>query len=287
MSCTNPVTAWYSNALNPTGKRSIIFSPRQRYKGSDTQYISPLTIPCGKCPHCRASQSLMWSIRAYHESTLHEQNSFITLTYDDAHLPLDGKIDKKHLQDFFKRLRKSVYPTKLRYIACGEYGGQTRRPHYHAIIFGFDFLSDKIQLTDELYTSPTLLRNWGHGHVSIAPVTMSSICYVCGYVFKKIDDPDTFTLMSRRPGIGKTWLSLYRDDIRRTGSVTIEGREYQVPPRYLDWDDEFLASVKKQRQKYAREQSRGIDLYERWRRQRAQESNKRAALAHKPSKEKI
>ena len=194
----------------------------------------------------------MWSIRAYHESTLHDQNSFITLTYDDDHLPKDGCIDKKHLQDFFKRLRRDLPPGTVRYIACGEYGEQTRRPHYHAILFGLDFLHDKITIDDSLYTSPTLERFWGQGHVSIAPVTMASICYVCGYVMKKINDADTFNLMSRRPGIGHDWLKQYKSDLSRTGSVTIEGREYPVPKRYLDWEQSHFEELKKQRLAHAR-----------------------------------
>ncbi|MEM2002561.1 MAG: hypothetical protein QXT77_07960, partial [Candidatus Methanomethylicaceae archaeon] len=243
MTCYYPISGWKAASKNPTGKRSIVFNSR------DGLADMPVELPCGKCTGCRADQALMWSIRAYHESTLHDQNSFITLTYDDDHLPKDGLIDKKHLQDFFKRLRRDLPPGSVRYIACGEYGDQTRRPHYHAILFGLDFLHDKITINEDLYTSPTLEKFWGQGHVSIAPVTMASICYVCGYVMKKINDADTFNLMSRRPGIGSTWLSLYKDDLIRTGSVTIEGREYPVPKRYLDWEPEEFEQLKRQRLK--------------------------------------
>ena len=178
----------------------------------------------------------MWSVRCYHESTQHDKTSFITLTYNDENLPSDGRIEKKHLQNFFKRLRKRYPPQSLRYFACGEYGDQTNRPHYHAIIFGEDFRFDKVDINSELYTSPFLESVWGFGNVSIAPVTMASICYVCGYVTKKMDDPDTFNLMSRRPGIGHNWFQKYQDDLARTGTVTIEGREWPIPKRYFDWD---------------------------------------------------
>lgn len=246
MTCYYPISAWKAKNKNPTGKRSMVFNPRDGFADM------PVELPCGKCTGCRADQALMWSIRAYHESTLHDQNSFITLTYDDDHLPKDGCIDKKHLQDFFKRLRRDLPPGTVRYIACGEYGEQTRRPHYHAILFGLDFLHDKITIDDSLYTSPTLERFWGQGHVSIAPVTMASICYVCGYVMKKINDADTFNLMSRRPGIGHDWLKQYKSDLSRTGSVTIEGREYPVPKRYLDWEQSHFEELKKQRLAFAR-----------------------------------
>ncbi|MEM2002009.1 MAG: hypothetical protein QXT77_05125 [Candidatus Methanomethylicaceae archaeon] len=246
MTCYYPISGWKAKNKNPTGKRSIVFNPRDGYADM------PVELPCGKCTGCRADQALMWSIRAYHESTLRDQNSFITLTYDDEHLPKDGLIDKKHLQDFFKRLRRDLPPKSVRYIACGEYGDTTRRPHYHAILFGLDFLHDKVTIDENLYTSPTLERFWGQGHVSIAPVTMASICYVCGYVMKKINDEDTFNLMSRRPGIGADWLNKYKSDLVRTGSVTIEGREYPVPKRYLDWAESDFEELKKQRLAFAR-----------------------------------
>jgi len=251
MPCNRPINAYYAKEVNQeTGKRSLVFNARERYKGSDLNYTSALAVPCGKCHGCKADQALMWSIRGYHESTLHLQNSFITLTYDNDHLPVDGKIDKRELQLFFKRLRSSG--VKFRYIACGEYGGQTRRPHYHAIIFGKDWLEGSFPVTDKLYSHVGLQDAWTNGLVSIAPVTMASICYVCGYVNKKIDDPDTFNLMSRRPGIGHDWLALYKDDIVRTGVVSIEGQAYQVPKRYLAWEEEEFKQLRKERLKYAR-----------------------------------
>lgn len=241
MACNYPLDAYYSAELNPSGKRPLTFNPRLRYLGADTKYCDALKIGCGKCSGCKADQSLMWSIRAYHESQLHRQNSFVTLTYDDNHLPSDNLISKKTLQDFFKRLRKT---TSIRYIACGEYGSCTRRPHYHAIIFGKDWLEEKIPVSDTLYTAPSLIKTWGLGHVSIAPVTMASICYTCGYVSKKIDDPDTFNLQSTRPGIGHAWLDKFKSDALFDGTVAIEGKSYVIPKRYLLWEEEFLSDVK-------------------------------------------
>ncbi|AZL82975.1 replication initiator protein [Apis mellifera associated microvirus 10] len=264
MACNRSVKAYYSKTVNEgTGKRSLVFNQRDRYLGTDPDYAGSLEIPCGKCLGCKADQSLMWSIRAYHESTLHDQNCFITLTYDNDHLPKDGKINKRDLQLFFKRLRKQIdnrlFPTKIRYIACGEYGAMIRRPHYHAIIFGLDFLEGAVDISSELYTNSQLVDAWDNGHVSIAPVNMASICYVCGYVNKKIDDPDTFSLMSRRPGIGHNWLDRYADSVARTGVVTIEGKAYQVPKRYLEWSGEKLDGIKQAQKDFAREKSKKID----------------------------
>lgn len=126
-------------------------------------------------------------------------------------------------------------------------------------------------VTDKLYTHKNLVDTWGYGLVSVAPVTMASICYVAGYVNKKIDDTDTFNLMSRRPGIGHRWLDLYSDDISRTGLVSIEGQQYQVPKRYLQWHEEELAHIKKLRADYAMHKSMARDSLDRFNSQDARE----------------
>jgi hypothetical protein len=200
----------------------------------------------------------MWSIRAYHESTLHDFNSFLTLTYDDDHLPADGKLQKPDLQNFFKKMRHRY---KFRYIACGEYGENTRRPHYHAIIFGenFNVYSQRTDIDQNMYTNSVVEKLWGNGMVSIAECNMQTIMYTCGYVHKKVGDDESFQLMSRRPGIGKNWLEKYKTDITMTNGnpmVTIEGREFPVPPRYLDWEEEDMKQVKKARKEFAQAKAR-------------------------------
>lgn len=294
MSCNSPITAYYANALNPeTGKRSLVFSTFGRYTGADLRYTDPIEVPCGKCLGCQADQSLMWSIRAYHESIMHKESCFITLTYDQEHMPPGGNISKRDLQLFFKRLRRrleretakvclqvpmSAWPgllkrDRFRYVACGEYGGQTHRPHYHLILFGRDFLEGAIPINSDLYTHKLLEEVWGKGIVSIAPVSMASICYVCGYVQKKVGDPDTFRLESRRPGIGHDWLDRYGDSARRTGVVSIEGRSYQIPKRYIQWDEDFFKEIKAARMKFAKEQASTEQGAVRFYKQRGREIN--------------
>jgi len=194
-----------------------------------------MAVPCGSCPSCMAAVSMQWAIRCHHESTLHKQNSFLTLTYDPEHLPTDGTLQPGHLSLFWKRLRHLA--PRIRYFACGEYGENTRRPHYHALIFGADFLGGSKPLDAQLYEHPDITACWGKGTVAIAEVNMSTCCYVAGYATKKIGDPDTFIRMSRKPGIGHGWIDKYEDDVRRTGTVVIEGREYPLPKRYFDWND--------------------------------------------------
>ena len=102
----------------------------------DGKALQNLEVPCGKCIGCRIAKRKEWSLRMLHELTYHPQSSFVTLTYDDYHLPPCCSLKKRHLQLFLKRLRKNLGERRIKYFACGEYGGQTMRPHYHAILFG-------------------------------------------------------------------------------------------------------------------------------------------------------
>ena len=132
------------------------FHPLDGYKSSTGKWISekthhlqePLTIPCGKCTGCRTEYSRQWAMRIKHEESLWDRNCFITLTYEDKHLPRKGNsttLIKKDFQDFMKRLREPNEsldwepPKPIRYYHCGEYGDQFGRPHYHAILFNTNF----------------------------------------------------------------------------------------------------------------------------------------------------
>ncbi|AXL15129.1 replication initiator protein [Microviridae sp.] len=185
-------------------------------------------IPCGKCQGCLADKRRDWATRIYHESRLHERNCFITLTYETP--PPSLHID--HVQTFLKRLRKNI---KLRYFLCGEYGEKTHRPHYHAVLFGTDLRGGEYDIDGRMYGSPLLDTTWGHGFASVGTLTMSSACYVAGYVQKKLDDPDTFTTMSRRPPIGYHWALHNQEMLQRREKVVIEGRELPIPKAYLEW----------------------------------------------------
>lgn len=223
MSCFYPRDAWYSRRLNETGKRSIVFNPREGFSDMSIQ------VPCGKCDGCKADASKEWAIRMYHESQMYERNSFLTLTYADA----PEAISKRDCQLFLKRLRKEV---NARYFICGEYGTRTHRPHYHAVVFGQDFkTADSIQIDSELYSCPRLNEIWKHGSVVCGDFTMASACYIAGYVQKKAGDQDTFNMMSTRPPIGRSWFDKYYLDLVRVGSVVIDDQRLPIPRVYFDW----------------------------------------------------
>lgn len=213
-------------------------------------------VGCGSCLGCRSEQARQWSVRLMHERQLHDAAWFLTLTYSDEELPTNGSLDPQHLQGFFKSLRRDHPPRSVRYFACGEYGETSQRPHYHAVLFGPDFL-DRVEhrFRDGSLTwrSSSLESHWPYGFSEIGTVTRASCAYVAGYVRKKVSrsrdpdhylryDPETgelvelvqeFTRMSLRPAIGKEWFRRFWRDVYPRDSVVVEGKEYK-PPRYYD-----------------------------------------------------
>lgn len=156
--------------------------------------------PCGQCLPCRINKRRVWTHRLMLERFCHETAVFVTLTYDPEHLPVaekeTGTLDKRDVQLWLKRLRKAVEPKKLRYYLCGEYGTQTYRPHYHAIIYGLG--PEHVQL---------IASTWAKGLVHVGDCTPESCQYVAGYVTKKMTkkqdaEQKEFAVMSLRPGIG-------------------------------------------------------------------------------------
>jgi hypothetical protein len=182
MACYNPITGWRAKDLNENGKRPIVWKEKHSDGSGEIQ------LPCGRCAGCRLDYSRSWALRCYHESQMHDYNSFITLTYSPENLPDDHSIHKEELQKFFKRLRKAT-GKRFKYFACGEYGESNNRPHYHAIIFGYDFpdkrLHTKTRNGDLLFRSELLERTWTKGFSLIGEVTFQSAAYVARYVMKK------------------------------------------------------------------------------------------------------
>lgn len=223
MPCYHSRPAWQTGK---EGRKSISF----QFQQSSPDFF----IPCGKCEGCRATARSDWAIRIFHESQNWDRNCFVTLTYDDQHLP--PEIRKDDIQNFIKRLRKQS-DRKIRYYAVGEYGEQTRRPHYHIVIFNEDFMSSRYyySISDSMYGNSELQRTWGMGQVTISELNMARAKYTAGYVTKKINDQDTFSLMSRKPAIGRYWFDEHKDNIRRLEKVVVDGKEYPIPKVYRNW----------------------------------------------------
>ena len=206
-----------------------------------------LYLPCGQCIGCRIARSREWAARCVHEASLYKENCFITLTYDPEHLPKDGSLHVEHFQNFMKRLRKRFQGKKIRFLHCGEYGSQGKRPHFHALLFGFDFPDKKlfkIVKGNKIYRSAILESLWTDGFSTIGAVTFESCAYVARYVTKKVTGPAAdehyqgrkpeYITMSRRPGVASGWFEKYYSDVFPQDFVVLkDGRKVATPRYYM------------------------------------------------------
>jgi len=216
-----------------------------------------LAVPCGRCVGCREDRSKAWAVRIVHEQQLHADSCFITLTYDDEHLPYGGTLHYPHFQRFMKRMRERL-SVPIRFFMCGEYGEKLSRPHYHACVFGYGFRSDRKPFKNSsdgqvLYTSDLLSEIWTDGFASVGELSFESAAYVARYCMKKMTGAkaelhyeklvlDTgeilsivpeFARMSLKPGIASEWYDKYASDVYPRDFVPVAGRKYR-PPRFYD-----------------------------------------------------
>ncbi len=288
MPCYHPITAYKSRETHESGKRKFVFYEDHKMRD---MHLAPVELPCGQCIGCKLERSRQWAIRCVHEASQQENNVYITLTYNDEHLPRVDPGDNETIptlcprdfQLFMKRLRKQN-GANIRFFHCGEYGPLKGRPHYHAIIFNLDFEKDKKPWKmingNQLYTSKALNDLWSQdgsslGFSSLGAVTFHSAAYVARYLMKKLTGPQAeayewnhpktgqlfrrhpeYTTMSRRPGIGKTWLNQYQDDIY-PGDFVIINQKKMKPPKYYDrqfeiTDPKDYNQIKRQRVREAR-----------------------------------
>ena len=203
------------------------------------------SIPCGKCIECLISYHKNWTLRCMLESKLYEKNCFITLTYANT----DGFLCRKDIQLFIKRLRKKFSDIKIRYFGCGEYGSKGLRPHFHLLLFNFDF-DDKYlyklsKRGERLFRSPTLEKLWPFGFSSIGDVNENSVRYCSKYMQKFNNIPEDFisydtgeiieatkpfNFMSLKPGIG---LNYFLANFDGTNDIFLHGFKYTIPRYFL------------------------------------------------------
>ena len=217
MQCTNPIRIQVSK------KNSFV-----------NKYPDGLQVPCGKCLACRIQKRKEWQTRMLHELSSHKDNSFVTLTYNDDSLPANLSLVKSDLQKYFKRLRKSIAPHRIKYFACGEYGETTFRPHYHCIIFGLGLRPEHQQLIRD---------NWQKGHVHVGQAEPDSIGYVAGYIDKKYSGDladEEYYQLGREPvfrissnGLGRDYCDSNSEQIKSNLYITVRGVKQSVPRYYI------------------------------------------------------
>lgn len=300
MSCYHPLKA-FPIGFHSSGKvkyKICSYECNHVYKSGDSWFSSPsppvsfsspvvtdfVEIPCGRCIGCRLEYSRQWAERLMLENSLHDSSFFVTLTYDNEHLPENyfgdpvtgfpipnSTLVKRDIQLFFKRLRKAIEPEKIRFYLCGEYGDKTFRPHYHAIIFGLHLPESDLSFYkrsshgDIYYNSSLLSRVWANGFVVVTKVTWETCAYVSRYVTKKFTGPDAtfydnfnvvppFALMSRKPGIGKGYYDTH--DLNMTDSIVFSPGRFGLVPKYFEHfieidDPDHFAAAKKSRKEVA------------------------------------
>ncbi|MDD6223553.1 MAG: hypothetical protein PUB18_00945 [bacterium] len=252
-----------------------------------------IEIPCGKCIGCRLDYSKEWATRCMLEAKQYKHNAFITLTYDNENIKLNKGINREtgeielvgnlvpnDLTNFMKKLRRhweyNYGEKNIRFYACGEYGSNTFRPHYHIICFNIDIPDLKYFFTnksgDKTYTSEIIEKIWGKGIVSIGEVTWNSAAYTARYVMKKIKGKNAkeqyeemgilpeFVRMSRKPGIARNFYEDNKEKIYLTDEVIVTNKNGLAmkakPSKYFDrlYDldsPEAMEAIKKARKERA------------------------------------
>lgn len=265
MSCYHPRRAFRrSQGPDPsTGKWPLTFQISDGL--IDDKHV--IMVPCNKCIGCRMDRAREWAVRCVHEAKMHDENCFLTLTYNEENIERcrkgfteewrgrvyvreDEGIYKRDFVNFMKTLRKMVdkkYGKKIRFYHCAEYGDRFQRPHHHVCIFGY-MPEDKEPYTFKdgitLYKSKEISEEWPYGIHTISDVTAESAAYCAQYLNKKImhrlrnihygDVVPPYQTMSRRPGIGATYLKKYESDVYNYDMIVIDGMIKCKPPRYYD-----------------------------------------------------
>lgn len=198
-----------------------------------------IPVPCGRCPECISKRISGWSFRLMQEYKIATTAEWVTLTYDTKHVPISPNLfmtlNKKHCQDFFKRLRKSLCQLdpvpQVKYYLVGEYGHDSHRPHYHAVIFN---------VPDWSYIE----KAWGMGNVFYGDsVNEAAIGYTLKYMDKpkripmhRNDDREKeFSLMSKGLGanyINEETLKYHHADLVNRVYLTVEDGKKITMPRY-------------------------------------------------------
>lgn len=241
MRCTKPRTVGFK-----TDGKSLAWS----FKDSSKEFAT-FQLPCGKCISCRLEYARQWAIRCVHEAQMHPSNCFITLTYSETNLK-SPKLNYEDFQKFMKRLRAKYPEQPIGCFVTGEYGEKTKRPHWHAILFNFEFPDATFLRTNErgdrIATSAILDEIWGLNDPEKKPneiggVTFESAGYVARYAAKKLvhgnDDEHDYQPISKkssRYAIGKAFLEKYYEDIFNEGQVVLKtGQTASIPRYYEKW----------------------------------------------------
>lgn len=146
----------------------------ERNPASGMAYRVP--VRCGKCVPCIKYSRLQWLFRLQTELRRSPQAIFATFTYNEKEIPYTDSgyynLDYTDMQKFYKRVRKTQ--KKLKHFTVGEYGADSLRSHFHAIVFNAD--------EDELYKQWT---EYGKGHSHYDKCNDATMLYTLKYMDKR------------------------------------------------------------------------------------------------------
>lgn len=215
-----------------------------------------IKVPCGRCLDCKIQRSREWTVRIMNEAEYHKGSLFVTLTFDEDSINERRSIDLKELQDYVKRLRDRVYPRKIKFFGCGEYGEDKGRPHYHLIIFGIELEEHQLKKVKNgwhLLSGPCK-DAWKFGIVHADDVVYNSARYVLDYMLKEPPQrivqglTKPFQTMSR--GIGKQYALDKEEKIKKDLGIRYQGKDVGLPKYYvrvLDIDTKKIKEVGRQK----------------------------------------
>lgn len=174
--------------------------------------IRGLPVGCGQCLHCKINRRRLWTVRLLLEAQSHNTASFLTLTYEQE--PAGRSLCPRDLSLFNKRLWAAIQPIPFRYFACGEYGDQFQRPHYHLVVFSLGPTAATEELVYQTWLSGDEWKSVPQkpGFITVRPFDENRAAYVAGYVVAKLKGKrdlarlngrlPEFARMSRNPGLG-------------------------------------------------------------------------------------
>lgn len=290
MSCTKPLIR-FSDGEVTSLKRYLEYG--RRYKSTfymgDGPYLDESNekklliqlkkenctlLPCGHCAACKLTASSSWANRMEMELPYHKNAWFLTLTYDDEHVPWSynnglginkwtGEVEienltlnYKDMQDFWKRLRRyreyhNIDDGQLMYFQAGEYGGKTHRPHYHAIVYDLNIKKEDLKEYKRkngivYYNCDWITKIWGNGHVVITEASWKAFAYTARYTTKKVYGSESKKyysdmgilpekcMMSKKPAIGMKYYEEHKNEIYKKDSIQLKNGRSCKPPRYFD-----------------------------------------------------
>lgn len=230
----------YLYTIREDGKKNIDF---RNYLVDNWEGKQYLELPCRKCLYCQQHYSILWATRCVLEAEeTPNNNCFITLTYDNEHLPKDGFLDKKDYQKFIRSIRKKYKNQKIRFFMSGEYTRDNYRPHFHILFFNYK-PQDLVPWQDGLYLSEEVRKIWGKGFISVGiDISIKTVKYIAKYMSKlvllpiKYNDRPEFIQASTKPGIAYN-----QYDIKhfKNKGIYVGGAKQTIPEYYFKLAERF------------------------------------------------